>query len=92
MHADRQAADRLACATLAARTGKCRAVDTVGSDEAKTHLTSLLEQAHGGASVVITKNGRPVTKLAPVEDERQRARKAAEELRELPRGRRLDGL
>ena len=39
---------------------------SVGSYEAKTHLPRLLDEVEAGASVVITKHGRPVARLVPV--------------------------
>lgn len=38
----------------------------VNLDEAKTHLTDLIEAAIKGEEVVITKRGQPVVKLVPV--------------------------
>lgn len=39
---------------------------TVGAFEAKTHLSSLLQQVELGEEVTITKHGRPIARLAPV--------------------------
>jgi prevent-host-death family protein len=39
---------------------------TIGSFEAKTHLSSLLEEVSHGQSFLITKRGRPVASLSPV--------------------------
>lgn len=40
----------------------------VGSYEAKTHLPRMLDEvAEKGENYLITKNGKPVAKLAPVE-------------------------
>ena len=39
----------------------------VGVYEAKTHLASLLARVERGATVVITRHGKPVAKLTPVE-------------------------
>ena len=39
---------------------------TVSVDEARTKLRDLVEQAQAGDDVVITENGRPVARLAPV--------------------------
>lgn len=38
---------------------------SVGSFEAKTHLTQLLERAKHGESIVITRRGKPVAMLVP---------------------------
>ncbi|HRK21795.1 MAG TPA: type II toxin-antitoxin system prevent-host-death family antitoxin [Fimbriimonadaceae bacterium] len=40
---------------------------TVGAFEAKTHLSSLLEEVESGQTVTITKHGKPVAKLVPME-------------------------
>ena len=40
----------------------------VGSYDAKTHLPRLLERVAGGETITITKRGRPVAVLSPVED------------------------
>lgn len=39
----------------------------VGSYEAKTHLARLLEMVEGGDTVTITKHGRAVARLVPVD-------------------------
>lgn len=41
-------------------------MQTIGAFEAKTHLSSLLEQVEKGEEVLITKHGRPVAKLIAV--------------------------
>lgn len=66
---------------------------TVGAYEAKTHLSSLLEQVAKGEVVTITKHGRPVAVMRSV---RERTSAPVEsvvaELREFRRGNRLEGL
>ena len=58
-------------------------MDSVGAYEAKTHLPRLLRRVMAGESVTITKHGRPVARLVPVEeDERARAHEAARRIRE----------
>lgn len=42
--------------------------ETVGSFEAKTHFSSLLEKAHQGTVIVVTRRGKPVAQLGPMED------------------------
>ena len=55
---------------------------TVGAYEAKTRLSELLNRVASGDSVTITRRGRPVARLVPVEeDSRQRAFQAAERIR-----------
>jgi prevent-host-death family protein len=38
----------------------------VGSFEAKTHLSRLLDEVEKGSSIVITRHGKPVAELRPV--------------------------
>ena len=45
-------------------------MDTVGAYDAKTHLPRLLDQVEAGASILITKHGRPVARLVPVRHSR----------------------
>jgi prevent-host-death family protein len=40
---------------------------TVGAYEAKTHLPRLLDQVEAGETITITKHGREVAKLVPVD-------------------------
>jgi prevent-host-death family protein len=44
---------------------------TVTAYEAKTHLPRLIRAVEQGETVIITRHGRPVAKLAPVEDNRR---------------------
>lgn len=46
--------------------------------EAKTHLSRLLADVENGAEVTITRHGRPVARLVPVQDAAERERAAAE--------------
>lgn len=39
---------------------------TVGAFEAKTHLSSLLERVAQGEEIIITRHGKPLAKLVPV--------------------------
>ena len=41
-------------------------MQTIGSFQAKTHFSSLLEQVEKGEQIIITKHGHPVAKLVPV--------------------------
>ncbi|MBK1656698.1 type II toxin-antitoxin system Phd/YefM family antitoxin [Paracraurococcus ruber] len=40
---------------------------SIGAYEAKTHLSALLDRVEKGESLTITRNGRPVARLVPVE-------------------------
>ena len=44
---------------------------TVTAYEAKTHLPRLLRAAERGETVIITRHGKPVAQLGPVEDKRR---------------------
>ncbi len=37
--------------------------------EAKTHLSQLVERAEAGEEVVIQRNGKPVARLVPIDEE-----------------------
>ena len=65
----------------------------VGIFEAKTHLSSLVDEVEKGDEIVITRHGKPVAKLVRAqaeltEEQIARRRKAWQELREI--GRRLN--
>ena len=40
--------------------------NTCGVDEARSHLSELLEKAHHGQAMLITKRGRPYAALVPI--------------------------
>ena len=53
-------------------------VTTVGSFEAKTKLSELLDKDESGETIIITRRGKAVAKLVPaVIDETERARRRA---------------
>jgi prevent-host-death family protein len=41
--------------------------------EAKTHLSALIDAAEAGEEVLITRHGKPVAKLGPADEARERA-------------------
>jgi prevent-host-death family protein len=43
-------------------------MDTVGTFDAKTHLSKLLDRVERGERIVITRNGKPVADLVPHDD------------------------
>lgn len=58
-------------------------METVGAHEAKTHLPRLLDRVARGESLTITRQGRPVARLVPVEDDQlSRSRRAARRILE----------
>lgn len=66
---------------------------TVGAFEAKTHLSSLLEEVAGGEEILITRHGKPLARLVPVASSgRERRLEAISHLRSFAKGRRLQGL
>jgi prevent-host-death family protein len=64
----------------------------VGVYDAKTHLPRLLEEVEAGETITITRHGKPVAKLVPVEAKRRSIDEITEEVREFRKGNRLDGL
>ena len=65
----------------------------IGSFEAKTHLSALLERVAKGEEITITKHGLPVAKLVPAGRTRKRdAKELASEVRALRKGNSLGGL
>jgi prevent-host-death family protein len=64
----------------------------VGIFEAKTNLSSLVEQAEKGQEIVITRHGKPVAKLVRADERHSpeaiaRRRQAIAEIREMARKR-----
>ena len=60
----------------------------VGIFDAKTHLSSLVDEVEKGGEIVITRHGRPVAKLVRAQDRLnpeaiERRRKALQRLREI---------
>jgi prevent-host-death family protein len=60
----------------------------VGIFEAKTHLSSLLEEVEKGGEIVITRHGKPVARLVRAEqrlspEAAERRKKALKELLEI---------
>lgn len=45
---------------------------TISLNEAKTHLSALIERVNSGEEVTITKHGKPVAKLSPANDSNRR--------------------
>lgn len=54
-------------------------MDTVGAFEAKTHLAALLERVEHGERITITRHGKPVARLVPIDDDKREARRVAVE-------------
>jgi prevent-host-death family protein len=68
-------------------------VKIVGALEAKTHLSSILDEVERGEEFVITRRGRPVARLVPYRSLSQSdTNDLLERLRELRKGSTLGGL
>jgi prevent-host-death family protein len=66
---------------------------SVGTFEAKTHLSALLEQVERGEEIVITRHGKAVARLVPVGAVSQdRLERTVARLKSFRRGRRLGDL
>lgn len=50
---------------------------TVGAFAAKTHLAELLDQVERGEEITITRHGRPIARLTPVQPRDDAATRAA---------------
>jgi prevent-host-death family protein len=66
---------------------------SVGAFEAKTHLAALLDAVSAGEPITITRHGRPVARLVPVEESPPTdVGQTIEPLRHLCQGQTLGGL
>ncbi|HEX5796519.1 MAG TPA: type II toxin-antitoxin system prevent-host-death family antitoxin, partial [Geminicoccaceae bacterium] len=66
---------------------------TVGTFEAKTHLSALLERVERGEEITITKHGRAVARLVPAGAvSRDRLNDTVARLKAFRKGRRLGDL
>jgi prevent-host-death family protein len=66
---------------------------TIGSFEAKTKFSALLERVEQGEQILITRRGKPVARLMPIATARKEKVSAAmERLRKLRKGTTLGGL
>ncbi len=65
----------------------------VGTFEAKTHLSALLEKVSQGQEVLITKRGEPIARLVPAQrSDRAQVAATIDTLLEFRKGMKLDGL
>jgi len=66
---------------------------TVGAFEAKTQLSALLEKVERGEEIVITRRGKPIARLVPVQPfDDTRIAEAIAGIRRLSKGQTLGGL
>ena len=65
----------------------------VGTFEAKTHLSALLEKVSQGQEVLITKRGEPIARLVPAQrSDRTQVAATIDSVFEFRKGMKLDGL
>jgi prevent-host-death family protein len=64
----------------------------VGVYDAKTQLTKLLEEVERGETITITRHGKPVAKLVPIEEREKDVAATIEAILEARKGRTLGGL
>ena len=68
-------------------------MDTVGTFEAKTHLTRLLDRVAAGEQITITRHGTPIARLVPVQPTGSRQiRETIARLKQFSKGQTLNGL
>lgn len=67
-------------------------MSTIGAYEAKTHLPRLLGEVERGATITITRHGRPIARLVPIGNAgSQSVDELMQEMREARSGRALAG-
>jgi len=71
---------------------KLPATRTVGAYEAKTHLPQLLEAVEAGETVTITRRGKPIALLSPIDGGKAAAREAIAAIHRDRAGTKLGGL
>ncbi|MCE5200445.1 MAG: type II toxin-antitoxin system prevent-host-death family antitoxin [Armatimonadota bacterium] len=64
-------------------------METVGSYEAKTHFSALLNRVAKGEKITITKHGVPIAVLIPPEPGKCDIQAAIDAIKEFGKGRRL---
>jgi prevent-host-death family protein len=64
---------------------------SVGAFDAKTNLSQLLDRVEQGETIVITRHGEPVARLAPYRSgiDREKVRRAIRDLKEFAKGQSL---
>lgn len=68
-------------------------MDTIGTFEAKTHLTRLLDRVASGEQITITRHGTPIARLVPVKPTSSRQiRETIAKLKQFSKGQTLGGL
>ena len=68
-------------------------METIGAQEAKTHLSQLLKRVAGGEQITITESGVPVAVLVPPEmSPKMKVQEIFAEIDKIAERNRLDGL
>jgi len=68
-------------------------MDTIGTFEAKTHLTRLLDRVVAGEQITITRHGTPIARLVPVKSTSSgQLRETIAKLKQFNKGQTLGGL
>ena len=66
---------------------------TVGTFEAKTHFSALIEKVENGEEILITKHGHPVAKLVPsTEISKETVHTTIQQLKAFAKDNKLGGL
>ncbi len=55
----------------------------IGSFEAKTHFAEIVQKAFSGETYLITKNGKPVARILPPENNQKKAEEAIARILEI---------
>ncbi|HSP56398.1 MAG TPA: type II toxin-antitoxin system prevent-host-death family antitoxin [Dehalococcoidia bacterium] len=64
----------------------------IGANEARRQLSRLLREVERGETVTITRHGRQVARLVPIEKPKRGVGEVIDAIRESRKGNRLDGL
>ena len=69
-------------------------MNEIGAFEAKNKLAELLDRAEHGEEIIITRHGKPVARLGPVQTllDRAAARQAVEGIKKLSQEMKLNGI
>jgi prevent-host-death family protein len=68
-------------------------METIGTFEAKTHLTRLLDRVAAGEQITITRHGTPIARLVPVKSANSgQLREIIAKLKQFNKGQTLGGL
>lgn len=57
--------------------------EVIGSYEAKTHLPRILKEVEAGREFTVTRNGKAIAKIVPIEGEKMSRQEAIDQLKKL---------